>query len=549
MDMKAKKQKVSNSIAIEKLMAALPVSGIESQWLACIEGFLPKNEGEFLEPSIIFFEPPAGQNVPYLDPIETMIVLFRDNGKSPDEARALAVSEYAMLRPKLPLLNRPLLCQGLEVIDIRECVPVNLFIEFVRKRGRISEDFISFLETASDVVCRVRTFRLPDDWYKTVLLSELPSLPPPKAMIEYFVGLQSDIGSASAPDDPWKPMPHALFAWREAMRPIAANLEQVVGEKVYHFKDLDDELDDDCCHRFLALHCWCSLLPESNFVKYLLEVTGFTDVEALKAALIDPTSYTHPFVYNNAFVGIETRHCRLRYLPPGQKKRVGIAFRTEAAKQRAKEIALEQIGADILFLAPMDLATKNWMQEATIYNRVISISHVFDRPIAFLAGVYQVHVVSDDERPNQGFNLMIGPELEILMWRAHQLGVKMFSDSPSASILANPETCLEASGVPERVAAIDARRRAFTEQISRLHVEADYGSSGLWSNGNVCYDLIDLPFPLIRRIADWQCNYDDTLISLLPETAGDEWWEEHFKEKESIVRAIKDVVGVRMIVD
>jgi len=365
-------------------------------------------------------------------------------------------------------------------------------------------------------------------------------------MIEFFVGLQSDIGEAIAPNDPWEPMPPALYVWREAMRPVAERLEKVLGEKVYHFHDLDDEHDDDCCHRFLALHCWCSLLPESNFVRYLLEATGFTDVEAFKEALIDPVSYTQPFTYNYAFVGIETVTLHFRYLPSGQKRRVGIAFRTEAAKLRAMEIALEQIDADILFLMPQSLITDEWIKEATIYGHPIGVWHDFNTPVAFLAEVDEIHVVSDENRPGRGFDLKVGPELEVLMWYAYMYGVKMFADEPAAWILHNPETCLEGSGVPERIAAIDDRRRTFTEQLGKLLVQTEYGSSGLWAGGNVPYDSIDLPFPLIKRIAAWQRNYDDALIPLLPGTADEIWWAKHHEEERNIVKAIQEALGDRM---
>lgn len=407
----------------------------------------------------------------------------------------------------------------------------------------VSQNLIDFIEQSCDVTCQSRIFTIPGNGLNPIKLSDLPPAPPPKAMIEFFVGLPSDIGRQIAPDDKWQPMPQALFDWRESMKPVAAYLEQVIGEKVYHFQDLDDELDDDCCHRFLALHCWCSLLPESNFVKFLLEATGCADVNALNAALIDPASYTHPFTYNDAFVGIETMSCRFRYLMPGHKRRIGIAFRTKNAQLRAKEIALEQIGAEVIFLAPLSLATKHWVKEATRYGHPVGVWSNFDEPIAFLAEVDEIHVVSDENRPKQGSDLNVGPELEVLMWRAHQFGVPMFSDEPAAQVLMNPETCLEKRGVPERVAEIDKRRCAYTERLESLVVSADYGSSGLWAGGNVPYDLIDLPFPLIKRIAAWQHNYDDTLIPLLPDTADDDWWEKHDMECENIAKDIQEFLG------
>ena len=530
---------------INSLMSALPISGIESQQLARIGDFLLETGDGDRPRDIIFFEPPAGKHVPYINPVEAMSVMLRTSGMATQDANAIATNESSRLLSRLSLFERPRLYSFFETMNVPECVPVPVLVDYLRNRSVFSVDITGFLEKACDVIYRIRTLRMTDNCNEPVLLSELPSLPPPKAMIEFFVGLQNDIAEEIDPKCEWMPLPPALLAWRESMRPVAERLEKVIGEKVYHFQDLDDELDDDCCHRFLALHCWCSLLPESNFVKYLLEATGFEDVEELKAALIDPDSYTHPFLYNYAFVGIEPVNHRFRYLLPDQKRRVGIAFRTEAAKQRAGEIALEQIGAEILFLAPRDLITEDWRKEVTIHGYDYGVWHDFDKPITFLAEIDEIYVVSDEDRPSRGFDLKVGPELEVLMWRAHQWGVPLFSDEPAAWRLGNPETCLERTGVPERVADIDTQRQKFTQELQCLVVNSDYGSSGLWDdNGrNIPYDLIDLPFALIKRLSAWQENYNNTLIPLLPGTADDEWWDKHLAEKKDIVVAIQDVLG------
>lgn len=131
---------------------------------------------------------------------------------------------------------------------------------------------------------------------------------------------------------------------------MIAKLESALGRKLYHFADPEIDYDDDNCHRFLALHCWCSLVPDSNFVTYLLEVTGIQNVETLKAALVSPASYRHAFDMNDAFVGIEPwPACRFEYLGD-KRRRVGVVFQSREARLRAEEVALQQIGADVLFL-------------------------------------------------------------------------------------------------------------------------------------------------------------------------------------------------------
>jgi hypothetical protein len=109
--------------------------------------------------------------------------------------------------------------------------------------------------------------------------------------------------------------------------------------------------------------------------------------------------------------------------------------------------------------------------------------------------------------------------------------------------LYNPDTCLQRRGVPERVAAQKAQRAAFTRQLKEIRLDNDFGSSGLWdSEGKMLgYDLLDLPFPLFRRIAAWQRDYDDTMN---PPDMGDEaWWEHHEQEEISIAKVLQTAVG------
>ena len=56
-------------MGIEALMTALPISGIDSQWLVSLSGFVAKGPDDFVEPYITFLEPPAGQSVPFIDPV------------------------------------------------------------------------------------------------------------------------------------------------------------------------------------------------------------------------------------------------------------------------------------------------------------------------------------------------------------------------------------------------------------------------------------------------------------------------------------------------
>lgn len=300
-------------MGIEALLIALPLSGIQSDWLARLSGFMPKGHDDADDSAIYFLEPPTCKKVPYIDPVEAMTVLFRVDGISVEDASVRAVAEFTALRAELPVLERPRLYRDSEVMNVPECISVPRFILWVKNRALASGSLIEFIERTCDVICNSKVYNVYDN--EQWRLDEMPDTLPPKAMFEFFTGLQSDIACEIAPNGPLSGeyLPPAMLSWRDSMRPVAEHLEQVLGKKVYHFEDFDDDMDDDSCHRFLALHCWCYLLPESNYIQFLLEVTGLPDVEALKSALINPRSYSHPFIFNEAFGGIESKCYRFQY--------------------------------------------------------------------------------------------------------------------------------------------------------------------------------------------------------------------------------------------
>lgn len=297
-------------MGIEALIKALPVTGIESQDLAHLI-FQPDCEGK----RIIFLEPPAGQRVPFVDPIEAMTVLFRVESMTAEAAYTRAVEEFALLRKELLLLEHPRLYHGDEVVNVPEYIPVPRLIAFLKDRALTSEQLLNFIAGAADETCATKVFHGRDYEKDTWRLDELPENPSPKQMIEFFTGTASNIAWAIAPEGPVDgQLPSTLLAWRESMMLVANELEHVLGEQVFHFQDLADDRDDDWCRRFFVLHCWCSLLPESTFVQYLIEVAGLPDVEALKAALLAPQSFMlHPFKFECEFVGAEATPCRFRY--------------------------------------------------------------------------------------------------------------------------------------------------------------------------------------------------------------------------------------------
>lgn len=130
-----------------------------------------------------------------------------------------------------------------------------------------------------------------------------------------------------------------------------------------------------------------------------------------------------------------------------------------------------------------------------------------------------------------------------------ELGVESTYYHVDATILINPDTCLKERGVPARILAQRAQCAAFTQQLKEIRLDNDFGSSGLWDvkGRNLGYDLLNLPFPLVRRVAAWQRDYDDTIMPLDMD-GDDNWWERHEQEALDIARELQKALGTNTVV-
>ncbi len=84
--------------------------------------------------------------------------------------------------------------------------------------------------------------------------------------------------------------------------------------------------------------------------------------------------------------------------------------------------------------------------------------------------------------------------------------------------------------------------------MTELRLDNDFGSSGLWDAQGRClgYNLLDLPFSLVKRIAAWQRDYDKTMN---PPDMGDEaWWERHEQEAVSIAKGLQEALSLKTVV-
>lgn len=551
-------------VDIQALMHALPVSGLEPQRLASVGGLIDVPKDRRWQETLELLEPPAGQRVPFIEPVGALERILRHQGVALELAKDQAKEVVARMKADVAEEHWVNFFDDLKP-ESPECLPLPDFVAWLRREGNregcqrfkdpVSEEMLvapsilDFLEQTTEVVTTTPMFRGPDNWDDAWSLENLPALPPPKAMIEFVPGPPwSDF------EFDWETQDNLFLQWREAMRPVALELEKALGEPVYYFKELGNDLDDDDVHRFLVLHWCCSFKPGSAFVRYLLKVSGAKDVEQLKAALIDPANYTHPFKMNSAFFGMETLSCRINYLPPEAHKTVGIVFLTERAREVAHSLLSQQIGAHAFIVAPKELATDTWVKNATRYCSKWTALYVYDRnldrPIEILASVDEMFVLANEPPPDKksGFDLMLSERCEDLLWLAISNGVDVHYYSTDRMSLYNPETCLQKRGVPERVVAKQALSAAFTRQLREIRIENDFNSSGLWDDEGkmLGYDLLDLPFPLVRRIAAWQRNYDATMN---PPDMGDEaWWERHEQEAISIAMLLQAAVGASPVV-
>ncbi|WP_442764239.1 hypothetical protein [Malikia spinosa] len=234
--------------------------------------------------------------------------------------------------------------------------------------------------------------------------------------------------------------------------------------------------------------------------------------------------------------------------PPGKRRDVAVLFSTPQARDVAQALLEQSIRAHAVIFAPKDLATDEWTKQATRYcngcTRWWLDEHTLDRhSIEILATTDELCVIANEERPPSGFDLKLSEGAENLLWLALDLGMKARYFTVNWGELANPEICLRKLGAPERVASRKAQRATFTRQRAEIRLDTDFYSSGLWNERGqmLGYDLLDLPFPLVKRIAAWQRDFDETVNP--PDEVDEAWWQRHRQEKVEIAKELQTTLG------
>lgn len=531
------------------LQHALPVNGIEADWLARLTGLFAKKPPAEIDNDIEFLMPPAGQTEPYCAVQKVLATLYAAKGWGAKRALFQARVEADNLLRHLPADQQLPLFHGVETVKVPVCVPVRALLAHVALRNEVPQRLQAFLAHALAV-----TLRSPLVPYKGDLLrlSQLPDVPQANEMIEFFVGLPSDL----CWNLPWqKEVDFSLFyRWREAIRPVAEHLESVLGQWVYEFADLDDELDDDYCHRFLALHCWCSLQPDSTLVQHLVKVTGASDVAHLKASLIDPANYTLDFTNQPQPFDMSPKVLQFPWRKAGHGHRVGIAFDNPMAQPQAEKIASLQWDCRVHFVMPHEHDTQRkpglQMLLPDIADSIETYGEV--EPIEFLAGIDELFIVIGSKRTaitGEHPDLHLSRCLEKLLWRAVMSHIPVHCQTADGFELENPEVSLLAGPTPETCNLEDFGRQN-SQQPNVVRVWPEDMSSGLWTGGEhlgmIDYVDTDLPFALIRRLTSWQQMYDDLDQ---PNAQNDKQWDAFLRERMSVARALQRYWGARVRVE
>ena len=299
------------------LLRTQPISGLEPELMGLIDGFGAGVAGWLpYEPaSIWLLEPPAGRRDLYLDPVMALSVIYRHLGQPAHAARVRAVSECERLYASIPVTDTVRFYNYLSP-DSPLCIPAPALTRFLRDSQKLASPLPVSLDRAIEAVQSGVRFTTIDQHDTPWTLASLPALPPPPAMIEFVSAAgweyQGDLEHNT----------RSFNAWRNRMRPIAARLEQALGEPVYRFADPGLETGDDNMHRFLLLHWLCSFLPASPYVRFMVEASGAAHVEALKSALLDPSSYAQPFKMHDAFYSLTARTVRIELPSAGAEMRI-----------------------------------------------------------------------------------------------------------------------------------------------------------------------------------------------------------------------------------
>ena len=281
---------MTNVFALNRV---LPPISIETDCLARIVGTQAGNKLDMLVP-------PAGWLEPAVSVADMLTFALIEAGHGPAEAKSIATVWEDTLLATLPAERRPVM---LDYAGIHACASVSDVARVLADLGQREAEAAAALSRLSDEAACSTRFTYGELGNSTRSLRDLGSEPLQSGLTEFWPGIGSNVAWLLAEDD--RPAEGKMLAWMEMMRPTIEALEATVGTRLFYFKEPDDDLDDDQAHRFLALDYVCHMIPDSSFVRYLVEASGAPSVEALRASLLAPASYSPDFRLFDSFHGPE----------------------------------------------------------------------------------------------------------------------------------------------------------------------------------------------------------------------------------------------------
>lgn len=547
--------KVTTMLDLRPLMRCLPVCELEASALGFVTGWHePNATTKYTQPNICWMEPPAGVRRPYVDPINATTILLRHQGLERDNARALAHSHYAALRPTLQVIERVRYLDEFEP-DSPEHIPGDRWLDHLQTQACVADDVILFLRKTLHACAELTAFEHPDFQGRRLTLSELPEQPPATSLIQFQPGCpwgaedgdMAGIANGASTAD-W-------LKWRADQHPIATAIEARWGQAPMYLADMDDPLDDDLFHRFLVLHWCCTCKPDAFYVQFLLEASGASTLNELKTALLDPENYAVPFALDDAHREMYPRAGRFKFTTASQKTPyVTIAFEDATCWPLVQDLLRQQVDADVLLIdANAHIAYAQidpFHRYARYVVQQLDWHDELDTPVETLARTDVLHVI---DGPNgKAGQPDVSDALVQLVGLAHVLGVETHFHLNQRGRLSNFMDLPRFQTASQQAQAWLQAQSAHLPDMDEIHVWCDFAASGLWDKRGrmLGYDIKTLPWDLIRRLSAWQWDYDFTFDP--PKNMGsDAWWAKNAAQARALAREVQQAVGpqVRVMVD
>lgn len=244
---------------------------------------------------------------------------------------------------------------------------------------------------------------------------------------------------------------------------------------------------------------------------------------------------------------METGNSHIDYPHEKNHNALGVVFMTSAARAAAAAVLRQHTGGRVVAVCPNSVADIDWLCEVAPHGQSLgkfdADSIWLDNPISILAELDALHVIADAPAPS--LELAITEPVEDLLWLALALGVETHYHHLDGTLLPDVETCLKRRGVPARAMERRKQRKAHAGPISVLRLCNDYGHSGVSDEHGrqFMYDDLDVPYCLVRRIAVWQRDFDDTCWP--PDKSDAAWQARHAEQELEIALAMQTAVGSR----